>query len=277
MAIKSFRPYTPSRRHMTMTDYNAILSGDKPTKSLLEPNTRAGGRNNLGRNTAKHRAGGNRRHYRIIDFKRRARDGEIATVKSLQYDPNRSAFIALIQYPDGKLNYIIAPDGVKVGEQVQSGVGSEIRPGNSLPLENIPDGTLVHNIEMLPGQRGKLVRAAGTYAQVMAKEGGNVIIRLPSGEMRKLPKGCRATVGRVSNIDHENVKLGKAGRMRHLGRSPASRGTVQNPVDHPHGGGEGKSRGGRPPMSKTGVLAKGFRTRSKSKSRKYLVKDRRVK
>jgi large subunit ribosomal protein L2 len=276
MAIKSFRPYTPSRRTMTVTDYNAVLSGDKPTKSLLEPNTRAGGRNNLGRNTAKYRAGGNRRHYRIIDFKRQ-RDGEVATVKSLQYDPNRSAFIALIQYPDGKLNYIIAPDGVKVGESVVSGVGSEIRPGNSLPLENIPDGTLVHNIEMLPGQRGKLVRAAGTYAQVMAKEGGNVIIRLPSGEMRKLPKGCRATVGRVSNTDHENVKLGKAGRMRHLGRKPASRGTVQNPVDHPHGGGEGKSRGGRPPMSRTGVLAKGYRTRSKSKSRKYLVKDRRAK
>jgi large subunit ribosomal protein L2 len=276
MAIKSFRPYTPSRRHMTMTDYNAVLSGDKPTKSLLEPNTRAGGRNNQGRNTSKYRAGGNRRHYRLIDFKRQ-RDGEVATVKSLQYDPNRSAFIALIQYPDGKLNYIIAPDGVKVGESVQSGVGSEIRPGNSLPLENIPDGTLVHNIEMLPGQRGKLVRAAGTYAQVMAKEGGNVIIRLPSGEMRKLPKGCRATVGRVSNTDHENVKLGKAGRMRHLGRKPASRGTVQNPVDHPHGGGEGKSRGGRPPMSRTGVLAKGFRTRSKSKNRKYLVKDRRAK
>jgi len=275
MAIKSFRPYTPSRRGMTVTDYKAVLSGDKPEKSLLEPNTRAGGRNNLGRNTSKFRAGGNRRHYRLIDFKRR-RDGEAAVVKSLQYDPNRSAFIALIQYPDGKLNYIIAPDGVKVGQSVASGVGSEIRPGNALPLENIPDGTLIHNIEMLPGQRGKLVRAAGTYAQLMAKEGDNVIIRLPSGEMRKLPKGCRATVGRVSNTDHENVKLGKAGRSRHLGRKPSSRGTVQNPVDHPHGGGEGKSRGGRPPMSRTGVLAKGFRTRPKSKSRKYLVKDRRA-
>jgi large subunit ribosomal protein L2 len=275
MAIKSFRPYTPSRRTMTVTDYS-VLSGDKPTKSLLEPKKKSGGRNNQGRNTAKYRAGGNRQHYRIIDFKRQ-RDGEVATVKSLQYDPNRSAFIALIQYPDGKLNYIIAPDGVKVGATVTSGVGSDIRPGNTLPLENIPDGTQIHNIEMLPGQRAKLVRAAGTYAQLMAKEGDSVIVRLPSGEMRRIPKKCRATVGRVSNTDHENVKLGKAGRMRHLGRKPASRGTVQNPVDHPHGGGEGKSNSGRPPTSRTGVLAKGFRTRSKAKSRKYLVKDRRVK
>lgn len=274
MAIKSFRPYTPSRRGMTVTDYS-VLSKDKPTKSLLERKKKHGGRNNLGRNTAMYRAGGNKQHYRIIDFKRQ-RDGEIALVKSLQYDPNRSAFIALIQYPDGTLNYIIAPDGVKVGATVTSGTAAEIRPGNTLPLANIPDGTLVHNIEMLPGQRGKLVRAAGTYAQLMAKEGDNAIIRLPSGEVRRIPKACRATIGRVSNTDHENVKLGKAGRSRHLGRKPRSRGTVRNPVDHPHGGGEGKSRGGRPPVSRTGVLAKGFRTRNKKKSKKYLVKDRRA-
>jgi large subunit ribosomal protein L2 len=274
MAIKSFRPYTPSRRGMTVTDYS-VLSGDKPEKSLLEPKRRTGGRNNQGRNTAQYRAGGNKRHYRIIDFKRQ-RDADSAVVKSLQYDPNRSAFIALMQYPDGKLTYIIAPDGVQVGAVLSSGVTAEIRPGNCLPLDKIPDGTLIHNIEMLPGQKAKLVRAAGTYAQLMAKEGDNAIIRLPSGEMRRIPRLCRATVGRVSNTDHENVKLGKAGRSRHLGRKPNSRGTVRNPVDHPHGGGEGKSNSGRPPTSKTGVLAKGFRTRSKSKSKKHLVKDRRV-
>ncbi|MCC7478635.1 50S ribosomal protein L2 [bacterium] len=275
MAIKSFRPYTPPRRTMTVTDYS-VLSGDKPEKSLLRPKSNNGGRNNLGRCTAKGRGGGNRQHYRIIDFRRR-RDGESALVKSLQYDPNRSAFIALIQYPDGKLNYIIAPDGLQVGQYVSSGPDSEIRAGNTLPLSKIPDGTQIHNIELIPGQRGKLVRAAGTWAQLMAKEGKNAVIRLPSGEMRRVSADCRATIGRVSNTDHENVSLGKAGRTRHLGHRPTVRGMHKNPVDHPMGGGEAKGKGGKQGMSATGVLAKGFRTRRKSKARTYLVKDRRGK
>jgi len=259
---------------MTVTDYS-VLSGDKPTKSLLRVKQNHGGRKNLGRNTAKYRAGGNRRHYRLIDFKRR-RDGEVALVKSLQYDPNRSAFIALVQYPDSKLSYIIAPDGLTVGQTVVSGESAEIRPGNCLPLEKIPDGTMIHNIELIPGQRAKLVRAGGTSAQLMAKEGDYVIVRLPSGEMRRIPKNCRATIGRVSNTDHENVKLGKAGRSRHLGRKPHNRGIIKNPVDHPLGGGEGKSKGGRQACSKTGILSKGFRTRLKSKAKNHLVKDRRA-
>jgi large subunit ribosomal protein L2 len=260
---------------MSVTDYS-VLSGDKPVKSLLERKKKHGGRNNHGRITVRHRGGGNRQHYRLVDFQRQ-RDGEPAVVKSIQYDPNRSAFIALIQYPDGTLNYIIAPEGVKVGQTVQSGNGSEIRAGNTLPLESIPDGTLVHNIELLPGQKAKLARAAGAVAQLMAKEGKDAIIRLPSGEMRRVPRACRATIGQVGNADHDNVKLGKAGRRRNLGRRPHVRGTVMNPVDHPHGGGEGKTNSGRAPCSPTGVISKGYRTRRKSKSSRHLVKDRRVK
>lgn len=276
MAIKTYKPYTPSRRGMALTDFKKVLSGDKPEKKLLEVKQNNGGRNATGRLTVRSRGGGSRRHYRLVDFARK-REGENATVKSLQYDPNRSAFIALVQYPSGELSYIIAPEGVKVGAVVTSGASAEIRPGNTLPLDRIPDGTLIHNIELLPGQKGKLVRAAGTAAQLMAKEGKDAIIRLPSGEMRRVPRMCRATVGQVSNIDHDNVKLGKAGSSRHRGRRPHTRGTVMNPVDHPHGGGEGKTNSGRPPTSATGVKAKGFRTRSKSKSKKHLVKDRRVK
>lgn len=274
MAIKTYKPYTPSRRGMTVTDYSG-LTGDKPESSLLLPKRKRGGRNHQGRLTVRSRGGGNRQHYRLVDFKRKRDDA--ATVKSLQYDPNRSAFIALVQYGDGKLSYIIAPDGLKIGMTVVSSDAAEIRVGNTLPLDRIPDGTLIHNIEMQRGQKAKLVRAAGTYAQLMAKEGKDAIIRLPSGEMRRVPRLCRATIGRVSNTDHENVKLGKAGRSRHLGRRPHTRGTVMNPVDHPHGGGEGKSNSGRPPTSASGVLSKGFRTRRKSKARKYLVKDRRTK
>jgi large subunit ribosomal protein L2 len=274
MAIKTYKPYTPSRRGMTVTDYSG-LSKDKPESSLLSPKHKRGGRNHQGRLTVRSRGGGNRQHYRLVDFKRKRDDA--ATVKSLQYDPNRSAFIALVQYGDGKLSYIIAPDGLKIGMSVMSSEAAEIRVGNTLPLDRIPDGTLIHNIEMQRGQKAKLVRAAGTYAQLMAKEGNDAIIRLPSGEMRRVPRLCRATIGRVSNTDHENVKLGKAGRSRHLGRRPHTRGTVMNPVDHPHGGGEGKSNSGRPPTSASGVLAKGYRTRRKSKARKYLVKDRRAK
>jgi len=274
MPLKSYRPYTPSRRGMTVTDYST-LSKDPPERSLLKTKKNHAGRNNTGRLTVRSRGGGSRRHYRLVDFYRHG-DGEPAVVKSLQYDPNRSAFIALVQYRSGKLGYIIAPDGVKPGATVVSGEDAEIRPGNTLPLERIPDGTMIHNIELLPGQRGKLVRAAGTAAQLMAKEGRDAIIRLPSGEMRRVPGGCHATIGRVSNIDHGNVKLGKAGRNRLRGRRPHTRGTAMNPVDHPHGGGEGKTNSGRPPTSASGVLAKGFRTRRKRKPRRYLVKDRRV-
>jgi large subunit ribosomal protein L2 len=275
MAIKSYKPYTPSRRGMSVTDYS-VLSGDKPEKSLLQKKKRSGGRNSQGRITVRFRGGGNRKHYRLVDFNRN-RDDQAAVVKSLQYDPNRSAFIALIQYLDGQLSYIIAPDGLKVGDSITSGTDAAIRVGNTLPLERIPDGTMIHNVELLPGQRAKLVRAAGTVAQLMAKEGKDAIIRLPSGEMRRVPRKCKATIGQVSNLDHDNVKLGKAGRKRHRGRRPHVRGTVMNPVDHPHGGGEGRTNSGRPPCSPTGVKAKGYRTRSKSKSRQHLVKDRRVK
>lgn len=275
MPIKSYKPYTPSRRGMTVVDYGKVLSGDKPAKKLLESKKKRAGRNNQGRITSRFRGGGNRRHYRIIDFNRR-RDGERAEVKSIQYDPNRSAFIALVRYFSGQLSYIIAPEGLKVGDFVSSGEGSEIRVGNTLELDRIPDGTMVHNIELLPGRGAKLARAAGASAQLMAKEGKDAIIRLPSGEMRRLPRLCRATIGQVSNLDHDNVKLGKAGRRRHLGRRPHNRGTVMNPVDHPHGGGEGKTNSGRAPCSPTGVIAKGYRTRRKSKSKRHLVKDRRI-
>jgi large subunit ribosomal protein L2 len=277
MAIRTYKPYTPSRRGMATTDFSkALTPGAKPEKKLLEAKSNNGGRNSQGRLTVRSRGGGSRRHYRIVDFARKREDAS-ATVKSIQYDPNRSAFIALVQYPDGALAYIIAPEGLKVGAIVGSGPLVEIRSGNTLPLDKIPDGTQIHKIELLPGQKAKLVRAAGVYAQLMAKEGDYAIIRLPSGEMRKVPRMCRATVGQVSNIDHDNVKLGKAGRSRHKGRRPHTRGTVMNPVDHPHGGGEGKTNSGRPPTSATGVKSKGFRTRRKSKARKYLVKDRRVK
>ncbi|HES58071.1 MAG TPA: 50S ribosomal protein L2 [Firmicutes bacterium] len=275
MAIKNYKPYTPSRRGMSVTDYSA-LSGDRPEKSLLEKKNRSGGRNSQGRITVRFRGGGNRRHYRLVDFNRNRSD-QPAVVKSLQYDPNRSAFLALVQYLDGKLSYVIAPEGLKVGDSISSGADASIKVGNTLPLEKIPDGTMIHNIELQPGQRAKLVRAAGAVAQLMAKEGKDAIVRLPSGEMRRVPRKCKATIGQVSNLDHDNVKLGKAGRKRHRGRRPHVRGTVMNPVDHPHGGGEGKTNSGRPPCSPTGVKAKGYRTRPKSKSRQHLVKDRRVK
>ena len=277
MAIKSYKPYTPSRRGMTSVNYRATLSGEKPCKRLLEPKHKRAGRNNLGRITVRSRGGGSRRHYRLVDFDRQ-RDGERAEVKSLQYDPNRSAFIALVQYVEsGELSYVIAPEGLAVGDFVVSGIDAEIRRGNTLPLRSIPDGTVVHNIELIPGQGGKLVRAAGAGAQLMAKEGKDAIIRLPSGEMRRVPSGCRATIGQVSNLDHGNVKLGKAGRNRRRGKRPHTRGTVMTPHDHPHGGGEGKTNSGRAPCSPTGVIAKGYRTRRKSKAKRHLVKDRRIK
>jgi large subunit ribosomal protein L2 len=262
---------------MSVIDYKAVLVGEqKPVSSLLQVKKKTGGRNNQGRNTADHIGGGNRQHYRIVDFRRR-KDGSVGTVRGIQYDPNRSAFIALVQYEDGQLTYIIAPEGLAVGSQVKSGPDAEIRTGNTLPLDKIPDGTLIHNIELIPGQRAKLVRAAGASAQLMAKEGRWAVVRLPSGEMRRVSRECRATIGVVGNSDYDNVKLGKAGRTAHRGKRPIVRGTVMNPVDHPHGGGEGKSNSGRPPSSRTGVLSKGFRTRRRSKAKTHLVKDRRVK
>ncbi len=275
MPLKTYKPYTASRRGTQTTDYSGLTGGEVP-KSLKQSKSKSGGRNNQGRVTVRCRGGGSRQIYRIIDFVRRE-EGE-AEVTALQYDPNRSAFIALVRFRStGKLSYVIAPDTVKVGDVLQSGTAAPIKPGNALPLSSIPDGTLVHNIELRPGTRGKMVRSAGTSAQVMAKEGGKCTLRLPSGEMRYVPLECYATIGRVSNIDHENVKLGKAGATRHMGRRSHPRGVHLNPVDHPMGGGEGKSKSGRTPCSPTGVPAKGYRTRPKGKSKQHLVKDRRAK
>ncbi len=275
MPMKKYKPYTASRRGMQGTDYSTLTGGSVP-KTLTEPKRKSGGRNNLGRTTVRFRGGGNRQLYRRVDFLRREQ-GE-AEVVALQYDPSRSAFIALVRYrATGRLSYILAPEALKVGDVVQSGENAPIKPGNALPLKRVPDGAFVHNIELRAGARGKLVRSAGTYAQVMAKEGRRCILRLPSGEMRYVPVEAYATIGRVSNVEHENVKLGKAGHRRNLGRRPHPRGVHMNPVDHPLGGGEGKSKTGRPPCSPTGVIAKGFRTRRKSKTKIHRVKDRREK
>ena len=272
MAIKKYNPTTPGRRGMSVTDY-AELSKNGPEKSLLAPLKKSAGRNSYGRITVRHRGGGNRRKYRIIDFKR-DKAGVEATVKTLEYDPNRSAFIALVEYTDGEKRYIIAPNGLKVGDKVMSGPDADIKPGNALPMQNIPQGTMIHNIELYPGKGAQLVRSAGNVAQLMAKEGKYALIRLPSGELRNVPIGCMATVGQVSNIDHENVNLGKAGRKRHLGFRPTVRGSVMNPVDHPHGGGEGKSPSGRSgPVTPWGKPALGYKTRKKhNRSDKFIVK-----
>ncbi|MCC8069807.1 MAG: 50S ribosomal protein L2 [Ruminococcus sp.] len=274
MAIKTYKPTTPSRRQMTCTDYSG-LSKVEPEKSLLEPLKKNSGRNNNGRITVRHRGGGNRRKYRVIDFKR-DKDGMNAQVLTLEYDPNRSAHIALVQYEDGEKRYIIAPNGLKVGDTIRSGVDADIKEGNALPMSAIPQGTLIHAIEMYPGKGAQLVRSAGNVAQLMAKENGYALVRLPSGEMRRLPEGCKATVGQVSNIDHENVNYGKAGRVRNMGWRPTVRGSVMNPCDHPHGGGEGKSPVGRPgPVTPWGKPALGYKTRKKHKaSDKMIVKRR---
>ena len=277
MAIKSYKPTTPSRRQMTVTDYSE-LSKVAPEKSLLEPVKKHSGRNSNGRITVRHRGGGNRRKYRIIDFKRDVQ-GVPATVLTLEYDPNRSAHIALVQYEGGEKRYIIAPQGLKVGDVVMSGEGADIKPGNALPLTNIPVGTFVHNVELYPGKGAQLARAAGVMAQLMAKEGNYALLRLPSGELRRVPVACMATVGQVGNIDHENVSYGKAGRNRHKGWRPTVRGSVMNPCDHPHGGGEGKSPVGRPgPVTPWGKPALGYKTRDKHhRSDKYIVKRRNAK
>ena len=274
MAIKFYKPTTPGRRGMTSMDYSE-LSKVAPERSLLEPLKKNAGRNNYGCITVRHRGGGNRRKYRVIDFKRE-RFGIEATVMTLEYDPNRSAFIALVQYTDGEKRYIIAPVGLKVGAVIVSGPNADIKPGNALPLTNIPVGTVVHNIELHPGKGAQLARSAGNMAQLMAKENGLALLRLPSGELRNVPVNCMATVGQVSNPEHSNINYGKAGRKRHMGWRPTVRGSVMNPNDHPHGGGEGKSPIGRPgPVTPWGKPALGYKTRNKKNaSNKYIVKRR---
>lgn len=274
MAIKSYKPTSPSRRQMTVTDYSE-LTKTAPEKSLLAPLNKKSGRNSYGRITVRHRGGGNRRKYRIIDFKR-DKQGMNATVRTLEYDPNRSSFIALLEYEDGEKRYIIAPYGLKVGDVVRAGTDADIKPGNALALRDIPVGTFIHNLELYPGKGAQLVRAAGNMAQLMGKENDYALVRLPSGEMRRIAVNCMATVGQVGNIDHENVNLGKAGRTRHKGFRPTVRGSVMNPNDHPHGGGEGKSPVGRPgPVTPWGKPALGLKTRkSHNRSDKFIVRRR---
>lgn len=274
MAIKKYKPTSPGRRGMTVSAFDEITKTE-PEKSLLAPLTKTGGRNNQGRMTSRHRGGGHKRKYRIIDFKR-DKDGIPAKVAGIEYDPNRSARIALLHYADGEKRYIIAPLGLQPGDTVMSGPGSDIKPGNALPLRDIPIGTMVHNIELQPGKGAQLARAAGAAAQLMAKEGRYATLRLPSGEFRMVLLDCRATVGQVGNLDHENITLGKAGRSRWLGRRPHTRGVAMNPVDHPHGGGEGRAPVGMPsPVTPWGKPTLGARTRRKKKSDKYIVRSRR--
>lgn len=274
MAIKTFKPTTPARRQMTGTDYSG-LSKVEPERSLLAPLKKSSGRNNTGAITVRHRGGGNRRKYRVIDFKRDKFDIP-AKVLTLEYDPNRSAHIALVEYEDGEKRYIIAPDGLTVGTVIYAGPNSDIKPGNALPMINIPVGTFIHNIEMYPGKGAQIARSAGISAQLMAKEGKYALIRMPSGELRKLPVNCMATIGTVGNTDHENVSIGKAGRKRHMGWRPTVRGSVMNPCDHPHGGGEGRAPIGRPgPVTPWGKPALGYKTRKNNhRSDKYIVKRR---
>ncbi len=274
MGIKKYNPYTPSRRNMTGSDFSEITK-KTPEKSLLKPLKKNGGRNNTGKITCRHKGGGNKRKYRIIDFKRN-KDGIPAKVIGIEYDPNRSANIALICYQDGTKAYILAPTGLTDGMTVMNGPDAEVRVGNCLPLENIPVGAQVHNIEMVPGRGGQMVRAAGTSAQLMAKEGKYATLRLPSGEMRMVPIGCRASIGVMGNADHNLINIGKAGRKRHMGIRPTVRGSVMNPNDHPHGGGEGRAPVGRPgPVTPWGKPALGLKTRKKNKqSNKYIVRRR---
>ncbi|MDR2090788.1 MAG: 50S ribosomal protein L2 [Clostridiales bacterium] len=273
MAIINYKPTTPGRRGMSVSSYGE-LTKFKPEKSLLESKDKSGGRNNTGRITVRHIGGGNRQKYRIIDFKRN-KDGIPAKVAGIEYDPNRSANIALLHYADGEKRYILAPVGLNKGDAVISGAAADIKAGNSLPIENIPVGTVIHNIEMLPGKGGQIARAAGISAQLMAKEGKYATIRLPSGEVRLILLKCKATIGQVGNIEHELVSIGKAGRKRHMGVKPTVRGVVMNPCDHPHGGGEGKSPiGMASPVTPWGKPTMGYKTRKKRKSNKFIVKRR---
>ncbi len=272
MAVKKVKPTSPGRRSQVYSTFDEITT-TTPEKSLLKPIRNSGGRNANGRITCRHRGGGHKRHYRIIDFKRDKTEIP-ARVASIEYDPNRSARIALLHYADGEKRYILAPLDLSVGDTVMSGPKADIKPGNTLPLINIPLGTHVHNIELRLGKGGQIVRSAGTFAQLMAKEDRYALIKLPSGEVRMVLLNCKATIGRISNVVHENISLGKAGRKRWLGRRPKVRGVAMNPVDHPMGGGEGRSSGGRHPCSPWGIPAKGYKTRNKKKSNRYIVKKR---
>ena len=265
MAIRVYKPTSNGRRNMSVIDYRSVLTTDKPEKTLCKRINKSGGRNNHGKVTTRFRGGGARRIYRVIDF-RRNKDDVAATVKTIEYDPNRNCFISLVEYPDGEKRYILAPEGITVGTEVESGQHVEPKPGNTMPLSGIPVGVEIHNIEMNVGQGGKLVRSAGGVARLMAKEGGWATIILPSGEMRMVRKECRATIGQLSNGDYKNVKIGKAGRKRHMGRKSHVRGKAMNPVAHPMGGGEGRANGGRHPCSPTGLPAKGGKTRSPKKT-----------
>ena len=274
VAVKSFKPYSAGRRFMTVSSFDEITT-DKPEKSLTVRLTKTGGRNQQGKLTVRHRGGGHKRLYRIIDFKR-MKDGIPARVATIEYDPNRSARIALLNYADGEKRYILAPNGLKVGDVVESGAEADIKPGNALPLKNIPLGTVVHAVELKIGKGAQLARSAGTSAQLMAKEGDYALLRLPSGEIRRVHVNCRATIGEVGNLEHENITIGKAGRSRWLGRRPETRGIAMNPNDHPHGGGEGRSPVGRKsPMTKWGKIAMGKKTRRKKKASNRLIVHRR--
>ena len=275
MAIKTFKPYTPARRNMTVSGFDGVDKKAKPERSLVETLKKNAGRNSYGHITVRHRGGGNKRKYRIIDFKRQKMDMS-ATVERIEYDPNRSAFIALIKYEDGTLSYILAPYGLKAGDQVVSSATADIKPGNCLPIANIPVGTVIHNVELQPGHGAQLVRSAGTAAQLMAKEGELAQVRLPSGEVRYVRTNCTACIGQVGNLDHENIHIGKAGRKRHMGIRPTVRGSVMNPCDHPHGGGEGRAPIGRSgPVTPWGKPALGYKTRkTKNPTNKFIVKRR---
>ena len=275
MAIKTFKPYTPARRNMTVSGFEGVDKKAKPERSLVETLKKNAGRNSYGHITVRHRGGGNKRKYRIIDFKRQKLD-MAATVERLEYDPNRSAYIALIRYEDDTLSYILAPNGLKAGDKVVSSANADIKPGNCLPIANIPVGTIIHNVELQPGCGAQLVRSAGTAAQLMAKEGDLAQVRLPSGEVRYVRTNCTACIGQVGNLDHENVHIGKAGRTRHMGIRPTVRGSVMNPCDHPHGGGEGRAPIGRSgPVTPWGKPALGYKTRkTKNRTDKFIVKRR---
>ena len=275
MAIKTFKPYTAARRNMTVSGFDGVDKKAKPERSLVETLKKNAGRNSYGHITVRHKGGGNKRKYRIIDFKRQKLDMP-ATVQRIEYDPNRSAFIALIQYEDKTLSYILAPYGLNVGDQVVSSAAADIKPGNCLPIANIPVGTVIHNVELQPGHGAQLVRAAGGAAQLMAKEGELAQVRLPSGEVRYVRMNCTACIGQVGNLDHENIHIGKAGRKRHMGIRPTVRGSVMNPNDHPHGGGEGRAPVGRPgPVTPWGKPAMGYKTRkTKNRTNKFIVKRR---
>ncbi len=275
MALKTHKPMTPGMRGLVLVDRSALYKG-KPVKTLTEGLTKKGGRNNTGRITARRQGGGHKRRYRLIDFKRRKFDVS-ATVERIEYDPNRTAFIALLKYDDGELSYILAPQRVKVGDKLIAGESADIKPGNALPLSNIPVGTIVHNVELKPGKGGQLARAAGTYLQMVGRDAGYALLRLGSGEMRMVRSECMATIGAVSNPDQQNIKLGKAGRNRWLGKRPSVRGVAMNPVDHPHGGGEGRTSGGRHPVTPWGKPTKGKRTRSNKKTDRLIVRRRRKK